>query len=294
MKDNKKYVLLTGASGLVGRNVSEALARQGFAVIQCNRKALFILNEIVGDISAIEWSNNVFDSLKGKDVIACIHLAAQPTVWRSIKHPKMDLECNVTATLNVIEVMNALSIPKIIFASSEAVFGENLYPDEATELKPCNPYGISKAAAENYIRFYSEIYGYDYTIVRPSFVIGNGFDRNVIFDILESIHLRKQGVELSTSLASKFNFVDVSCVSNTIVNLLMTEKQYDQINIVGREDVSLSEIINLIETLTGQEIKVQDNSQNIRIACLRSRYMDIYDHYQVTLENSLKKLIHLV
>lgn len=286
-----KFVLLTGATGLIGRKVAKTLRLNNFNVIECSRLARGCADEIVGDISDNDWIENVVCNLQGKNVVAIIHLAAQPTVWKSIKSPKVDLQCNVTATLNVIEVMNVLSVPKLVFASSEAVYGDIEYPDESSNKKPLNPYGISKAAAENYIKFYSNLYGFDYTIVRPSFVIGEGLDRNIIFDILDGIETQTSGVKLNISTDSKFNFVDVSCVANTVAHLLSLERNYEQINIVGRTNINIAKIITLIENYKNQKINLKGDSQIHRIACLRSLHMDVYDQYQVNFEDSLKTLI---
>ncbi|MED3872548.1 GDP-mannose 4,6-dehydratase, partial [Priestia megaterium] len=102
------------------------------------------------------------------------HLAAQADVSRSINDPQYDADVNIKGTINILEACRDASVDKIIFASTSAVYGE-LQKDLITEMDPTVPisyYGLSKLAAESYIRLFSRLYGLSYTILRYGNVYG--------------------------------------------------------------------------------------------------------------------------
>ncbi|MCC8152221.1 MAG: NAD-dependent epimerase/dehydratase family protein [Lachnospiraceae bacterium] len=154
--------LVTGGAGFIGSNVVRKLLNEGWEVrILDNLSTGYIDNldglavEMVqGDILDASTVNSV----GGIDVV--FHLAASVGRQRSIDYPQQDSTINLVGTINVLESMRKNHIPKIVYSSSAAIFGELMTP-EIDELHPQNadsPYGVSKLAAEKMILSYAGIY----------------------------------------------------------------------------------------------------------------------------------------
>jgi UDP-glucose 4-epimerase len=103
------------------------------------------------------------------------HLAAQADVRASVARPVFDADVNVLGSLNVCEAALAAGTRKVVFAGS----GGTLYgvPDdvpvrEAHAQRPASPYGVSKKAVGDYLHYYREIHGLEYTVLALANVYG--------------------------------------------------------------------------------------------------------------------------
>ena len=77
--------------------------------------------------------------------------------------------------LNVFEVARKLRVSKVFFPSSIAVFGKNVARSKATQsslLNPATVYGISKAAGENWMKYYFDQYRLDVRSLRYPGIVG--------------------------------------------------------------------------------------------------------------------------
>src|SRR3989338_6347097 len=85
-----------------------------------------------------------------------------------------DAEVNMIGAISVIEAMSRNEVKKIIFSSSAAVYGDPVFlpVSESHPLNPKSPYGLSKAGAEEYIKWYEKNKGIEYVILRYANVYG--------------------------------------------------------------------------------------------------------------------------
>ncbi len=103
------------------------------------------------------------------------HTAAQMSVSVSARDPMLDAEVNVMGTLNLLDAMRSSGGGKMVFASTGgAMYGaaSDLPTPETSPSRPGSPYGASKLAVENYLPVYRELYGIDFSILRPANVYG--------------------------------------------------------------------------------------------------------------------------
>ncbi len=105
---------------------------------------------------------------------AIVHLAARPSVTRSLEDPLASHEVNATGTLRVLEAARHAGGSHVIVASSSSVYGAKpaLPASEAAAVAPVSPYAASKAAAEAYSLSYGGSFGLPVTVYRFFNVFG--------------------------------------------------------------------------------------------------------------------------
>lgn len=100
-------------------------------------------------------------------------IAATPSVTQSWLQPLAAHHNNLCATIAVIELCQALNIPKLVFASSAAVYGKQSLPIcEADTTSPISPYGLQKLVSEQYGSLFAQKLGFSFVGLRLFNVFG--------------------------------------------------------------------------------------------------------------------------
>lgn len=190
---NAKTILITGGCGFIGTSVIATLLREkpqtNIRVLdnfvtgspddlaqvcefsrseasQCaSRKGVVLIEGDIRDaLTTVQCATGV-------DCI--VHLAANTGVAPSVENPRLDMECNVVGTLNMLEAARLNKVQKFIFASSGAPAGEVEPPiHEELPPHPVSPYGASKLAGEGYCSAYYRTFGIDTVCLRFGNVYG--------------------------------------------------------------------------------------------------------------------------
>jgi UDP-glucose 4-epimerase len=103
------------------------------------------------------------------------HLAAQLDVRVSVAQPLFDAQVNILGSLNLCEAALAAGTRKIVFAGSGGtLYGipESLPIREGHPQRPLSPYGVSKKAVGDYLHFYREVHGLEFTVLALANVYG--------------------------------------------------------------------------------------------------------------------------
>jgi CDP-glucose 4,6-dehydratase len=152
-----KYILVTGASGLLGSWLIEELLNQNAEVtgisLDSSKDALMKSKNILDKIENYHIDISKYDELEKivtkKKYSIIFHLAAQTQVTDALKNPLNTLKSNVEGTWNLLEIcrLNNLSI---VSASSDKAYGEssNLPYLETHPLNGVYPYEVSKSASD--------------------------------------------------------------------------------------------------------------------------------------------------
>jgi UDP-glucose 4-epimerase len=163
-------VLVTGGAGFIGSHVVDALLGAGHKVFTIDNFSTgnklnlplhatpdFTLRD--GTIFNDSLLKSAFSEFRPE---AIVHLAAQSTISGSFKDPEVDLLVNAMGTLKLIQKAIAHGVQRFVFSSTSAVYkhvnyeGAGVYSGspirENSALGPDTPYGISKLAAEGYLR----------------------------------------------------------------------------------------------------------------------------------------------
>ena len=166
-------VLLTGASGFLGRHLLSFLINQhdvlaSVRTVSCHSNRDFIA---MGDISGnVDWSQ----ALKGRQVV--IHTAARVHVLNDVSaDPLAEFRhVNVDGTLNLARQAVAAGVRRFVFVSSIGVNGNcSLQPfTERDRPAPHDPYSISKWEAEQGLQMLAQNTGLEIVIIRPPLIYG--------------------------------------------------------------------------------------------------------------------------
>ena len=177
--------LVTGGAGFIGSTLTDRLLVEGWDV------------DVVDDLSTGNLGNLAEARAAGSgrfsfhrmdirsaavtDLIAhrrpdvVYHLAAQADVRVSVARPAFDAEVNIIGTLNVCQGALAAGTRKVVFASSGGtIYGtpEHLPVREGHPQRPESPYGVAKKAAGDYLHYYREVHGLEYTALAFANVYG--------------------------------------------------------------------------------------------------------------------------
>jgi UDP-glucose 4-epimerase len=158
-------ILVTGGAGYIGSVVAEELLKDGYKVVvydnlvKGHRQAIppgaaFIQADLMDGATLRE-------TLSKHAIQAVIHMAADSLVGESYENPAKYYRNNLVAGLALLDAMLDTGVKSLVFSSTAAVYGEpEKQPiEEDDPVNPTNPYGQSKLAFEQAMRWYDEAYG---------------------------------------------------------------------------------------------------------------------------------------
>ena len=194
-------ILITGVAGFIGSHTADHLLRAGHRVWGVDNLRTGHMSNITGALAAgLEFGKfSVLDAARLERLVrqarvdAIIHLAALVSVNESISQPDLNFRLNVEATHTVAEAARHGRVPRLVFASSAAVYGntKNVPVAETAALHPISPYGAAKLASEHLLLASAASYGMTVRVQRYFNVFGRRQDPSSPYSGVISIFVRK-------------------------------------------------------------------------------------------------------
>lgn len=245
---------ITGGSGFIGANVVNVLKTK-YEVVVFDR-----VKPKIEDIEFIK-GNIIDDSIKKAfdDCDVVIHLAAAVGVKITEDDPILTLDTNIFGTKNVLEACKSNNVKKIILASSSEVYGEPLKTpiEESDPAIPITNYGISKIAAEEYVKAYSASFGLKYTILRFFNAYGPEQSKDFVIPEFVSNASKNNPILIHGSGSQIRAFCHVSDISKGIS--LAVEKGDNEIINIGNsnEPITISELAKKVVDILNSKSSIQ-------------------------------------
>src|SRR6266550_1167107 len=229
--------LVTGGAGFIGSHVAERLVALGHQV-------RVVDNLSTGDEANLAGLDGEIEFLRGdlceapvcRSAVARIdvvfHLAALPSVPRSLKDPWASHDANVNATMRLLEACRAAQVKRVVYSSSSSVYGDTplLPKTESAEPLPRSPYAASKLAGEQYVLAFA----------RAGLIEGEA-------------QLFGDGKQ-----TRDFTYVDNVVDANVLAATVPGERLSGAVvNVGAGARTSLLDLIELVGEITGQELAYQ-------------------------------------
>jgi UDP-glucose 4-epimerase len=158
--------LVTGGSGFIGSHLVEALVARGDDVRVLDDLSTGKEENLAAMRGRVELvRGSVIDpatvaaAVRGREVV--FHLAALPSVARSVEEPRLTHEVCATGTLNVLDAARQAQVRRVVYAASSSAYGDTpgAVRTEDDPLAPLSPYAAAKLAGEHYCRCFTTVYG---------------------------------------------------------------------------------------------------------------------------------------
>ncbi|MBV9768312.1 MAG: NAD-dependent epimerase/dehydratase family protein, partial [Bryobacterales bacterium] len=190
--------VVTGGAGFIGSALVRALLAGGDAEVRVIDNLLCGFEANLAEVrSGIEWDqSDIRDSaammcaMRGADVV--FHLAAIPSVPRSIKDPVTSHEVNIDGTFNVLRACAASKVRRVVYAASSSAYGDSavLPKVETMQPRPKSPYAVQKLVGEHYASVFHSCFGLETVALRFFNVYGERQDPTSPYSGVLSVFLK--------------------------------------------------------------------------------------------------------
>lgn len=265
-------LLVTGAAGFIGSNLTERLCRDGAEVLMYDNlssgKRGFV--ERLKELGAGFAEGDVLDrhtllkAMKSHKPYAVFHFAANPAVSAMAADPVRE---GIASTYSVLECMRLASVRRMVFPSSQSVYGNAAIrptPESYGPLRPISMYASMKLASEALISSFSHMNGLDFNIFRLGNVVGRNMTHGAAYDFVRKLKNNGKVLDVLGSGAQKKDYVDIDDAIGAILYIVGSEKRKNDIFNVGSVDqISVREIAEMaVEKVSkGARIRYQKNDE---------------------------------
>lgn len=261
-------VVVTGGAGFIGANLCQHLADSGAAVevVAFDNLSTGFAENLAGAEGVTLVEGDILDQAHVTEVLAgadaVVHLAARPSVPKSIEDPLASHDANATGTIRVLEAMRAAGVSRVVVASSSSVYGANpvLPKVETLTPMPVSPYAVSKLATEAYALSYQQVFGMQAVAFRFFNVFGPlqraGHAYAAVVPAFVDAALAGRPLPVHGDGGQTRDFTFVGSVAEVITKVLTTGLSIPTpVNLAFGTRYSLLELIALLEQILGHPLE---------------------------------------
>lgn len=248
--DNKP-VLITGASGFIGKHLAKHLSTIGANVIGLSRRDC--------DVTDRPSLEHVF---KQNRFSVCFHLAADALVEEGETKPYETLKNNILSALNVLELGRLYGTKRLIIASTVHVYGNNKTShSEYDPPKPSRPYETSKTCVDVIAQSYADTFNLPVLIPRFVNIYGPGdvhFNR-IIPKTIRSVMANKSPTMWGGAAIREYLYIDDAVGAyQRLAEIDDSQIERNRIfNFCATKKISVTELMSLIVKLSGKKLIIK-------------------------------------
>jgi len=258
--------LVTGGAGFIGCNMIGELVRRGETVRALDNLATGHIENLHPFRQKIQWHEadirdleNIRPDFEGVDYV--VHLAAIPSVPRSVADPLTSNSANIDGTLNVLLAARDAGVKRVAFAASSAAYGDHpaLPRVESQEPRPLSPYALTKLTGEYYCKIFTRVYGLETVSLRYFNIFGPHQSPDSpysgVLSLFISAYMNGQTPTLfgDGEQSRDFTYVD-NAVDATLRACTAPDASGQVINVGTGERHTLNETIKILDRIFGRQV----------------------------------------
>ncbi|MFD1019895.1 NAD-dependent epimerase/dehydratase family protein [Thalassobacillus hwangdonensis] len=248
-------VLVTGGAGFIGFHTVQALLTRGAQVTVIDRVKESERGELPSSVKVLEadiLEDDLYDKLCGESFSAMIHLAAQTEREVAEDDPEKEIEESISGTIQMLTLAHKLNIKRFVYASSVNVYGnkKDLPVMENVQLSPFTAQAISTMTSEHFTKYFCQLWGLEYSILRYANVYGPG-GKGVINQFIDQL-FESQAPIIYGDGAQTRDFIHVEDVARA--NVAALDSPSGIFNISTNIETDINTIYAMVATHFGKTI----------------------------------------
>ena len=260
------HILVTGGAGFIGANLCQAFAEAGHQATAFDDLSSGVASNLDGVdaelvVGTILDAEAIRDAASDADAI--VHLAARPSVPRSVADPVPSHLVNATGTVNVLEAARTDGLRQVITAGSSSVYGANptLPKHVGLATRPVSPYAASKLAAEAYTLAYGHSYGLPtlsfrfFNVFGPLQAAGHAYAAVIPAFVDAALNGRPIPVHGDGTQSRDFTFVDT--LTAVVVDAVQRQvTSAEPVNLAYGTRTDLLSVIELMRSMMDESLDI--------------------------------------
>ncbi len=285
--------LVTGCAGFLGRNMTKRLLADGWQVRGVDLPSAN-WSEVDNKVDVVKSDIAELSSEEGilKDLDAVFYFSGLADNRPAMERPLDYLDINTRAFARFLETVRGQGTPKVLFASSSAVYAPHDVPmAEDAKCDPGNPYGLSKMLSENIASHWRKVYGLPTTSLRIFQCYGPG----AVFGgaVTGFFNRHQEGLPLTVvgDGSQVRDFIHVDDVCEGFLRVAKADQFADIYNLGTGQHTTILDLARLIDPDNIEYLPPRDGDVAMMLADMSRFQKDIGWLPQITLAEGVKRLL---
>ena len=261
-----KKTVVTGGAGFIGSHLAHRLVRDGWKVTIVDNLSTGDKNNIKDILKKVTFlkfdindTKKMIKAMKGADVV--FHLAAVPSVPRSIAKPWDSHRANIDGTFSVLMAAREAKVRRVVYSASSSAYGETptLPKREDMPPLPLSPYGLQKWVGEKYTLLFDKYFGVEGVALRYFNIYGPYQNPDSPYSAAIPKFVRAMQAGLPAKITGDgsgsrdFTYIDDAVEANILAATIPAARG-ELFNVARGEQVSINELVKTINQVLGTDI----------------------------------------